>query len=52
VPTIKDYQLSETALKEVFAILSSFYNFLIQEEATEINPVAHIRQKSKFLRKR
>lgn len=52
VPTIKDYQLSETALKEVFAILSSFYNFLIQEEATEINPIAHIRQKSKFLRKR
>lgn len=51
-PSIKDYQLSETALKEVFAILSSFYNFLIQEESTEVNPIAHIRQKSKFLRKR
>ena len=51
-PHIKEYQLSETALKEIFAILSSFYNFLIQEEATEVNPVAHIRQKSKFLRKR
>jgi integrase len=49
---VKEYSLSETALKEVFAILSSFYNFLIQEEATEVNPVAHIRQKSKFLRKR
>ena len=48
---IKDYVLSETALKEVFAILSSYYNFLIQEEATEVNPIAHIRQKSKFLRK-
>lgn len=49
---LKNYQMSETALKEIFAILSSFYNFLIQEEVTEINPVAHIRQKSKFLRKR
>lgn len=51
-PSLKDYQLSESALKEVFAILSSFYNFLIQEEVTSINPVAQIRQKSKFLRKR
>jgi len=49
---IKNYQLSETALKEIFAILSSFYNFLIQEEITEVNPISHIRQKSKFLRKR
>ena len=51
-PNIKLYSLSETALKEIFAILSSFYNFLIQEEVTEVNPIAHIRQKSKFLRKR
>jgi site-specific recombinase XerD len=51
-PDIQYYQLSETALKEIFAILSSFYNFLIQEEVTEVNPIAHIRQKSKFLRKR
>lgn len=49
---LKDYAMSETALKEIFAILSSFYNFLIQEEATDVNPIAHIRQKSKFLRKR
>ncbi|MFI4937468.1 MAG: tyrosine-type recombinase/integrase [Candidatus Berkiellales bacterium] len=48
----KQYELSQTALREIFAILSSFYNFLIQEEYTEINPVMHIRQKSKFLRKR
>lgn len=49
---IKNYQLSETAVKEIFAILGSFYNFLIQEELTERNPIAHIRQKSKYLRKR
>lgn len=51
-PDIEQYELSQTALKEIFAILSSFFNFLIQEEYTEVNPVAHIRQKSKFLRKR
>ncbi len=49
---IKNYQMSETALQEIFSIVGSFYNFLIQEEKTEINPVSHIRQKSKFLRKR
>lgn len=50
-PNVKNYELSETALREIFAILSSYYNFLIQEEITEVNPIAHIRQKSKFLRK-
>jgi len=49
---LHDYCLSETALKDIFAILSSFYNFLIQEDACPMNPIAHIRQKSKFLRKR
>lgn len=51
-PDRKSYELSQTALREIFAILSSFYNFLIQEEYTEINPIQHIRQKSKYLRKR
>lgn len=49
-PKAKNYALSSTALKDIFAILSSFYNFLIQEDYTEVNPVAHIRQKSKFIR--
>jgi len=48
---IQSYALSQIALKEIFAILSSFYNYLIEENYTEINPVAQIRQKSKFLRK-
>lgn len=46
-----DYSLSEKAVKEIFAILSSFYNFLIQEEYTEVNPISLIRQKSKYIRK-
>lgn len=52
IPNPKRYELSQTAVREIFAIISSFYNFLIQEDYTEINPVLHIRQKSKYLRKR
>jgi len=50
-PDKKDYQLSQPAVKVMFGILSSFYNFLLQEEIALLNPVALIRQKSKFLRK-
>ncbi len=46
-----DFQLSSEAIKQIFAILGSFYNYLIQEEITETNPVLQIRQKSKFVRK-
>lgn len=46
-----NYTLSQKALQRIFAIISSFYNYLMQEDVTEINPVAQIRQKRKFLRK-
>ncbi len=45
------YILSQSAIQSIFAVLSSFCNFLIQEEYLEFNPVAQIRQKGKFLRK-
>lgn len=51
LPDKKQFKLSNTGIKQVFAILGSFYQFLIQEEATAINPLLQIRQKSKFLRK-
>ncbi len=51
-PDIKNYELSSTAIKDIFSILSSFYNFLIQEDYTEVNPILHIRQKSKYIRKK
>jgi len=47
----QDFSLSPKALQAVFAILGSFFTYLIQEEYTETNPVALIRQKSKYLRK-
>lgn len=49
--TRNDYQFSQQALKVMFGVLSSFYNYLLQEEIMQANPVALIRQKSKFIRK-
>jgi site-specific recombinase XerD len=51
-PDKKNYELSEKAFKALFAIVSSFYNYLIQEEYTLINPAILIRQKSRYFRKR
>lgn len=51
-PTVEGFQLSQGAIQEIFAILSTLYNFLIAEEYLVSNPVALIRQKSKFIRKR
>ena len=51
-PEIDQFRLSQGAIQELFAILSTFFNFLIAEEYLVANPVALIRQKSKFIRKR
>jgi site-specific recombinase XerD len=50
-PSVDDYLLSQSALQAIFAITSSFYNYLIQENYAEVNPVSQIRQKSQYLRK-
>ncbi len=50
-PNKDHYALSEKAVREIFAVLSTFYNFLIQNEYTEVNPIMQVRQKSKFIRK-
>jgi len=49
---VSQFSLSQGAVQEIFAILSTFFNFLIAEEYLMSNPVTLIRQKSKFLRKR
>lgn len=51
-PAIEDFDLTQGSLQEIFAILSTFFNFLIAEEYLLSNPVALIRQKSKFVRRR
>ena len=49
---MKKFELSHGSIRELFAILSSFYNFMLYEEYVELNPIALIRQKSKFIRKK
>jgi site-specific recombinase XerD len=46
-----EYVVSQAALQSLFSVLSSFFNFLIQENYLHANPVSQLRQKSKFIRK-
>jgi len=50
-PDKKAYNPSQAAVRATFAVLSSFYDYLAQESLVLVNPVALIRQKSKFLRR-
>lgn len=50
-PNIKEYNPSHAAVRATFAVLSSFYDYLAQESFVVANPVALIRQKSKFIRR-
>ena len=50
-PDLEQFSLGQGSVKELFAILSSFYQYLLQEEYVTANPVALIRQKSRFIRR-
>lgn len=50
-PEHRNFQLSQKALQAVFAVLSTYFNYLLQEDYCKINPVALIRQKSKYLQR-
>jgi len=52
IPNKADYTPSNGSVKELLAIIGSFFQFLQMEEYTVSNPVALIRQKSKFVQKR
>ena len=43
------YTPSHTSVRQTFAVLSSFYEYMVQETLVQANPVSLIRQKSKFL---
>jgi len=45
------HSLSQSAVQAIFGVLGSFFNYLIQEDYLESNPVLQIRQKGKFVRK-
>lgn len=46
-----EYVASQAAIQSLFSVLSSFFNFLIQDNYLAANPVSQLRQKSKFVRK-
>jgi len=52
LPDKADYEPSNGSVKELMAIIGSFFQYLQMEEYTVSNPVALIRQKSKFVQKR
>ena len=46
------YKLSKQSLKEIFAINQSFYNYLLEHRFVKINPIAQIRQKTRYFPKK
>ena len=48
--TRNTYKLSDPGVRALFAVLNSYFGFLIQQEYLFVNPVALIRQKKRFLR--
>jgi site-specific recombinase XerD len=51
IPDKKNYHLSQKAIQEIFTVLSSFYTYCVLSEKISNNPIALIRQKSKYIRK-
>lgn len=47
----KQYTFPQTSVRATFTALSSFYDYLLQEGLVDANPIALIRQKSKFIQK-
>ena len=50
-PDAKSYRSSQSAVRATFTALSSFYDYLTEENVISANPVALIRQKSKFIKR-
>lgn len=51
IPNTKKFNLAHDTIKEIFPILSTFFNYLLQVEYVFANPIALIRQKSQFIQK-
>lgn len=47
-PEIKKFKLTSGSIQEIFSILSTFFNCLLQEEYVHRNPVALIKRKTRF----
>ncbi len=47
-PQVKKFKFTQSSIKEIFPILSTFFNCLLQEEYVNRNPVALIKRKTRF----
>lgn len=52
VTSTYEYTLSHSSLRSLFAVLSSFFNFLILENHATANPIPRARLKNRYLRGR
>lgn len=50
-PDKSEYQISNKSMQAIFAVLSSLFSFLQQEEYLEVNPVSIIRQKKGYIQR-
>lgn len=50
-PDRANYQLSNKSIEAIFAVLSSMFTYLQQEEYLDINPIALIRQKKGYIQR-
>ncbi|GGY41925.1 integrase [Bacterioplanes sanyensis] len=47
----EQFALSQKSLQSIFSVLSTYFNYLLQEDYLELNPISLIRQKSKFIQR-
>jgi site-specific recombinase XerD len=48
---LKNFEFTPNTLRQLFAIIGSFYEYLLQDDYVLVNPIRIIRQKSKFIQK-
>ena len=51
LPNKNQYGLSNKSIEAIFAVLSSLYTYLQQEEYLDVNPIALIRQKKGYIQR-
>lgn len=49
---VENYQLSKKSMQEIFTVLSSFFNYLVDDDYVSKNLIARIRQKNKYYEKK
>ena len=48
---VNEFELSQKSLQALFAVLSTYFNYLLQDGYLDLNPIALVRQKSRFIQK-